>query len=132
MTLSLEKLYQKTDVAQALYYSTATLAGAFSGLIAYAIGKHLTLHETGKEPWRWLFIIEGVIGISSGAIILLLLPSFPDKMKKGKNWLFTEEEIQLAIKRFCSNCMPRGIAAPIQSLADICVLSSFQHPQLQG
>lgn len=60
------------------------------------------MHETGRAPWRWLFIIEGVIGIFSGIVILLLLPPFPDKMKKGKNWLFTEEEIQLAIKRFSS------------------------------
>lgn len=82
-----------------LYYSTATLSGAFSGLIAYAIGKNLTKAETGRAPWRWLFIIEGVIGILSGLVIMVLLPPFPDKMKKGKNWLFTEEEIQLAIQR---------------------------------
>ncbi|KAJ9136537.1 MFS general substrate transporter [Coniochaeta hoffmannii] len=82
-----------------MYYSTATLAGAFSGLIAYAVGKNLTTAETGRAPWRWLFIIEGVIGIGSGLIVLVLLPPFPDKMKNGKNWLFSREKIELAIQR---------------------------------
>ncbi|OIW32824.1 MFS general substrate transporter [Coniochaeta ligniaria NRRL 30616] len=82
-----------------LYYSTATLAGAFSGLIAYAVGKNLTVTGTGRAPWRWLLIIEGVIGIGSGLVVMMLLPPFPDKMRNGKNWLFTRDEIELAIER---------------------------------
>jgi len=90
---------------KAMYYSTATLAGAFSGLIAYAVGKNLTTAETGRAPWRWLFIIKGVIGIGSGLIVLVLLPPFPDKMKNGKNWLFSREKIELAIQRSLSKYM---------------------------
>ncbi len=60
----------------------------------------MTVAGTGKAPWHWLFIIEGVIAIVVGLIVLLLLPAFPDKMKGGKNWLFSKEEIELAIQRY--------------------------------
>lgn len=53
--------YTRNEVATraAIYFSAATLSGAFSGLIAYGIGNDLTLAATGREPWRWLFIVEG-------------------------------------------------------------------------
>ncbi|KAH8890617.1 retrograde regulation protein 2 [Thozetella sp. PMI_491] len=93
--------YTRTELATrgAIYFSTATLSGAFSGLIAYAIGKNLTLEATGRSPWQWLCIIEGVIAIGFGLIVIALLPPFPDRMKNGKNWLFSREEIELAIQR---------------------------------
>ncbi|KAF3908925.1 hypothetical protein AA313_de0209828 [Arthrobotrys entomopaga] len=97
--LSMSLWYKRTEVAWrgAIYYSTATLSGAFSGLIAYAIGKNLA--HSSRAPWQWLFIIEGLIGVGVGILILALFPSFPDKMKNGKNWLFTKEEIDLAKQR---------------------------------
>ncbi|KAF3923993.1 hypothetical protein ABW21_db0203285 [Orbilia brochopaga] len=93
--------YKRRELAfrGACYYSTATLSGAFSGLIAYGIGHNLKKSNTGHSPWEWLFIIEGVIGIFVGILVIILLPSFPDKMKNGRNWLFTVEEINLAKER---------------------------------
>jgi hypothetical protein len=43
-------------------------------LIAYSIEKHLSLEKTGRAPWSWLFIIEGVlaIGVSSSWSHLML------------------------------------------------------------
>ena len=38
------------------------------------------------------------MGIGIGIFVLLILPQFPDKMKHGKNWLFTPPEIELAIQ----------------------------------
>lgn len=86
-----------------MYYSAATISGAFSGLIAYGVQTTLTTNATGRAPWRWLFIIEGVIAIAVGIMTWLLLPRFPDRMKNGKSWLFTKEEVELAIAR--STCM---------------------------
>ncbi|KIX00717.1 uncharacterized protein Z518_09782 [Rhinocladiella mackenziei CBS 650.93] len=93
--------YTRTEVATrgALYFSAATLSGAFSGLISYRIAQNLTEEKTGWEPWRWLLLIEGLMGVFIGILIIVLLPAFPDQMKKGKNWLFSKEEIQLAIQR---------------------------------
>jgi MFS family permease len=80
----------------------ATVSGAFSGLIAYGVGKSLTLSNTGRQSWSWLFIIEGAMAMGVGIAIWLLLPAFPDKLKH-KHWLFTPTEIDLAKER--SSCM---------------------------
>jgi hypothetical protein len=63
----------------------------------------MTRAATGKDPWRWLFIIEGVMSICIGIFIMTMLPRFPDKMKNGKNWLFTSQEIELTIQRVSGN-----------------------------
>ncbi|KAJ9603715.1 hypothetical protein H2200_011901 [Cladophialophora chaetospira] len=95
--------YKRDEIATrgALIYWAATISGAFSGLIAYGVGKNLTLERTGKEPWRWLFIIEGALAMVVGLAIVLLLPPFPDKIK-AKHWLFKPAEIEIAKARSAS------------------------------
>lgn len=55
----------------ALFFSSATAAGAFGGLAARGImeldGKH------GLGAWSWIFIIEGAVTVLVGKI----LPSCP-------------------------------------------------------
>lgn len=41
---------------QALFFSAASVAGAFSGLLAYAIVKMDGVG--GLSGWRWIFILE--------------------------------------------------------------------------
>lgn len=41
-----------------MFFSAASIAGAFSGLLAYAIAKLDGLG--GLEGWRWIFILEGL------------------------------------------------------------------------
>ncbi|KAH8805236.1 retrograde regulation protein 2 [Xylogone sp. PMI_703] len=96
--------YKRDEVATrgAIYYSASTISGAYSGLIAYGVQSDLTMSATGRGPWRWLFIIEGVIGLTVGILTWLLLPRFPDKIKSGKSWLFTKEEVDLAMARLAS------------------------------
>lgn len=84
---------------KAIYYGCATLSGSFSGLIAYGIQKNLTLEATGKESWRWLFIIEGTLAMFVGALALLLLPNFPEQQRGKKHWLYRQDEIEVAINR---------------------------------
>ena len=43
------------------FFSSATLAGAFGGLLASAIGKMDGLR--GYHGWRWIFILEGVLSV---------------------------------------------------------------------
>lgn len=87
----------------AFYYGAATISGAFSGLIAYGVQTTLTLEKTSREPWRWLFIIEGSMALFVGAMVVIFLPRFPDQLRGRKHWLFTPEEVELAIKRM--RCM---------------------------
>lgn len=88
-------------ISAAIIYWSATMSGAFSGLIAYGVGNDLTLDKTGKEPWRWLFIIEGAIAGVVGGALWLWLPAFPENIK-GKHWLFTSNQLNLAKERSCS------------------------------
>ncbi|KAH0843473.1 hypothetical protein FOPE_08711 [Fonsecaea pedrosoi] len=93
--------YRRNELASrsAVFYSAATLAGAFSGFISFGIQRHLTLEKTGLAPWRWLFIIEGVLAVAVGTTVILVIPNFADRMKKLKTWLFSEAELKLAIER---------------------------------
>ncbi|KIW39102.1 uncharacterized protein PV06_08913 [Exophiala oligosperma] len=96
--------YKRDEIAtrSAIYYGCATLSGSFSGLIAYGIQKNLTLEATGKESWRWLFIIEGTLAMFVGALALLLLPNFPEQQRGKKHWLYRQDEIEVAINRLRS------------------------------
>jgi len=55
------------------FFSTASLSGAFSGILAYGI---LRLDgKKGHSGWEWIFIIEGVFTIFVGLCAYLLMPS---------------------------------------------------------
>lgn len=80
------------SIRLAFVYSTATLAGAFGGLIAYGIS-HMN-QTAGLEAWRWLFILEGLPSILAGVMIFFVLPDYPE----GTSFL-TPEESKLATAR---------------------------------
>lgn len=67
------------------FFSSTTLAGAFGGLLASAIGK--MDYMRGYRGWRWVFILEGLLTIVVSFAFFFLLPNFPEEVK----WL-TEEE----------------------------------------
>src|ERR1700760_486974 len=67
------------------FFSSTTLAGAFGGLLASAIGKMDGMR--GYKGWRWVFILEGVLTCVVSFFFFFLIPNFPENSK----WL-TEEE----------------------------------------
>ncbi|KAK2789192.1 hypothetical protein FQN52_006284 [Onygenales sp. PD_12] len=69
----------------ALFYTAASLSGAFSGLLAYAIGNMDGVR--GYSGWRWLFIIEGVATCLVASICYFLIPDTPSTA----GWLSQEE-----------------------------------------
>lgn len=90
------------------------VAGSMNGLLSYGILKNLN-HKNGWLAWRYIFLIEGsdiskaiiwhnflltlklgLMSITFGFVILLALPSSPEKLGR----LFTEEEKQLALRRY--------------------------------
>lgn len=75
-------MWYRREEAQKRYsffFSSTTLAGAFSGLIAAGI-KNLDGHR-GLEGWRWIFIIEGAITVAFSAIMYFFISDFPEEAK---------------------------------------------------
>jgi MFS family permease len=68
------------------FFSSTTLAGAFGGLLAAAIGKMDGLQ--GFKGWRWIFILEGALTVLVSGFFYFLLPDFPEESK----WLTQEEK----------------------------------------
>ncbi|KAI1459143.1 MFS general substrate transporter [Annulohypoxylon moriforme] len=63
------------QLRQAMFFSAASIAGAFSGLLAFAIAK---MDGVGNlEGWRWIFILEGLLTIVIASIEFFVLHDFP-------------------------------------------------------
>ncbi|KAH6974271.1 major facilitator superfamily domain-containing protein [Ilyonectria sp. MPI-CAGE-AT-0026] len=63
----------------AIFFTGASLAGAFSGLLAFAI-QHMD-GIAGLGGWRWIFILEGILTVLMGCTIPFLLPDSPQAAK---------------------------------------------------
>lgn len=82
-------MWYKRSEAQRRYsffFSSTTLAGAFGGLLAAAIGKMDGIR--GYKGWRWIFILEGILTCLVGLLFFFVLPSFPE----DATWLTQEEK----------------------------------------
>ena len=81
-----------------MYWSTP-VASFSSGLISYGVGKHLS-DAHGLKAWKWLFIVEGAPSIACGILVMIILPSFPDRVaRKGHFWFRSEEDRQIILAR---------------------------------
>jgi MFS family permease len=81
-------MWYRREEAQKRYsffFNSTTLAGAFGGLLAAAIGKMDCLR--GCAGWRWIFILEGGLTVLVSFFFFFLLPDFPEDVK----WLNEEE-----------------------------------------
>lgn len=88
-------MWYKRSEAQRRYsffFNSTTLAGAFGGLLAAAIGKMNGMR--GYSGWRWIFLIEGGLTVLVSFILFFLLPDFPEEAK----WL-KEDERQFVAAR---------------------------------
>ncbi|KAI9834854.1 MAG: hypothetical protein M1819_002762 [Sarea resinae] len=81
-------MWYKRSEAQRRYsffFSSTTLAGAFGGLLASAIGK--MNGKRGYLGWRWIFILEGCLTCVVAIVFFFFLPSFPEEA----TWLAEDE-----------------------------------------
>ncbi|KAI1613684.1 retrograde regulation protein 2 [Exophiala viscosa] len=81
-------MWYKRHEAQKRYtffFASTTLAGAFGGLLASAIGKMNGMR--GYLGWRWVFILEGCLTCVVAIIWVFVIPNFPE----DATWL-TEAE----------------------------------------
>ena len=75
-----------------LFFSASIIAGAFSGLLAYAIA-HMD-GIAGYGGWRWIFILEGIFTVIVAVGSYWLIPDWPETAKFLK-----EDERELLIRR---------------------------------
>jgi MFS family permease len=59
----------------ALFFSAATAAGAFSGLLARGISEMDGLG--GKSGWAWIFILEGALTLVAGGVSYWFIHDYP-------------------------------------------------------
>lgn len=57
-----------------IFFGTALLAAAFSGLISYGVFQIQNTHVRG---WQWLMMIEGLLTVVVGAVSFFWLPASP-------------------------------------------------------
>jgi len=76
----------------AIFFSAATVSGAFGGLLAAAISNMEGVG--GKPAWAWIFILEGLITVIAGAASFFIIQDFPDNAKFLK-----EDERAFVIRR---------------------------------
>lgn len=80
------------QLRQAMFFSAASVAGAFSGLLAFAISKMDGI--AGLEGWRWIFILEGLVTVVVAIAAYFLLYDFPETAS-----FLTEEERAFVVYR---------------------------------
>ncbi|KAL2181153.1 major facilitator superfamily domain-containing protein [Thermothelomyces heterothallicus CBS 202.75] len=83
---------EEIQLRQAMFFSAASVAGAFSGLLAFAIGKMDGVG--GLRGWQWIFILEGIATVIVAAIAFFALFDFPETAT-----FLTEEERAFVIYR---------------------------------
>ncbi|PSS23476.1 hypothetical protein M430DRAFT_97942 [Amorphotheca resinae ATCC 22711] len=73
--LYLSGMYTRPEMALriGLFYTSASLSGAFGGLLARGL---TSIGRVGDlAPWSWIFIIEGLLTVGVGAFSYFLLPN---------------------------------------------------------
>jgi len=74
----------------ASFFASASLAGAFSGLLAYGIVNMDGV--AGRRGWAWIFILEGAFTAAFGLIVWKFIPPTPRHAK-----FLTEQEQQYIV-----------------------------------
>ncbi|KAK9414043.1 putative Major facilitator superfamily transporter [Seiridium unicorne] len=91
-----------------IFYSTATLAGMFSGYLQ--AGAYSGLNgKLGHAGWQWLFIVCGIISLPVGIIGYFFNPDFPENTRA---FYLTKEEVAFARQRLLDDgYKPLGASA---------------------
>ncbi|KAE8387363.1 major facilitator superfamily domain-containing protein [Aspergillus alliaceus] len=75
MVLYLSSFYKRGDLALriGLFYTAASLSGAFGGLLARGLAE--IGPRGGLEGWRWILVIEGLLTVVCGGLSYIGLPN---------------------------------------------------------
>ncbi|KAF5379314.1 hypothetical protein D9757_007661 [Collybiopsis confluens] len=86
--------YKRSEfgIRAAIFFSAATVSGAFGGLLAAAISNMEGIG--GKPAWAWIFILEGLATVIAGVLSFFIIQDFPDTAK-----FLTEAERTVVVRR---------------------------------
>jgi len=82
-----------------LFFSTATMAGAFGGVLAYGISRMEDVQ--GLHGWQWIFILEGLPTVLLTIVVFFYLPDYPETAT-----FLSEDERDLAVRRLLADAGP--------------------------
>ncbi|KAJ7272076.1 major facilitator superfamily domain-containing protein [Mycena haematopus] len=78
ITFYLSLWYRRRDVASrvAIFFSAATVAGAFGGILAYGIEKMEGIG--GLHGWQWIFCLEGILTVLVAVASYFFMYDYPE------------------------------------------------------
>lgn len=88
------------------FFNAVSLAGAFGGLLASAIGRMDGLRS--YSAWRWIFILEAILTRILSAAAFFLVSDFPEDEK----WLCANERA-FVVSRLKADQGSSGLETPI-------------------
>ncbi|ETI22534.1 hypothetical protein G647_06609 [Cladophialophora carrionii CBS 160.54] len=96
MVLYLSGMYTRGELALriGLFYTSASLAGAFGGLLARGLSAIGPTGGAVDAGWRWIMIIEGLLTFAAGVGSYFILPN-----NVSTAWFLKPEERELARRR---------------------------------
>ncbi|KAI9440614.1 MFS general substrate transporter [Lactarius indigo] len=94
VTYYLSCWYKRSEygIRAAIFFSAASVSGAFGGLLAAAISNMDGVG--GKPAWAWIFILEGLATVVAGAASFFIIQDFPDTAR-----FLSEAERSAVIRR---------------------------------
>ncbi|GAA5853001.1 hypothetical protein JCM5353_003916 [Sporobolomyces roseus] len=101
LILYLSMFYRRRELQTRIsaFFASASLSGAFSGLLAAAI---VNLDgKGGQEGWRWVFYLEGLFTVLFGLALFFSLPRDPQGCK-----FLTQEERNMIDRRLAADVPP--------------------------
>ncbi|KAG6831616.1 hypothetical protein H0H87_004678 [Tephrocybe sp. NHM501043] len=86
--------YKRSEfgIRAAVFFTAASVSGAFGGLLAAAISNMDGIG--GKPAWAWIFILEGLATVLAGVASFWIIQDFPDTAK-----FLTEAERTVVVRR---------------------------------
>ncbi|KZV73871.1 allantoate permease [Peniophora sp. CONT] len=110
LILYLSYFYTKTELPLRLawFWMSSDICAIVSSFLSYGI-LHLR-GVAGKEGWRWLFLIEGLITLSIGLATFFMMPPSPSQTRtwfRPNGW-FTEREEYIVVSRVLRDDPTKG------------------------
>lgn len=90
---------EECGIRMATFFSAATLAGAFGGILARGIAEMDGVG--GLEAWSWIFILEGLLSILVSFAAYWAIRDYPDSERTmgGKQYFLSQNERQEVLRR---------------------------------